>query len=286
MEALPTSVLTRSLLQEYKEARFPTRGKVGDQERAITSINSSMAQARAIFSRQAMELYRDRDLQLPDLSGFMQVMRYKDQRDVSFQPISPTALAEMEASAWSLLQPDESRAVVIPETNKTDRRLVRARSDLFLAYLMARYLGMRDKEIFEARWDWIERWPDGWRLAIVKREYFRPKYTEGRVPICEELRELIEKHGDRASAWILPGGSRTARFNAVYRDANFWLRRWLPDREKGMHELRKQAGSEVYTREQSISAAAEFLRNKEETCRKHYAKLLVPLRPLAMAFRS
>jgi len=34
--------------------------------------------------------------------------------------------------------------------------------------------------------------------------------------LSEELKDLFEHHGDRSNAWILPGTSRTARFNAIY----------------------------------------------------------------------
>lgn len=281
MEGLRSSILTRELLQQYKEARFAQARTVGEQERARTSTNSTLAQARSLFSKAALELYQDRKLKLPDLTGFLGVTRFKDDRDVSFVPIAPAMLGEIDAAAWALLQPDAGR-VLGDGVTAEERRLCPARPDIFLAYILARYVGMRDIEIVNARWEWLTRWPEGWRMEIIRRAYYDPKGSEGRVTIGEDLHALLQAHGDRTSLWILPATTKTGRFDAVYRDANAWLRQWLPDREKGMHELRKQAGSEVYTREHSLSAAAEFLRNKEETCRKHYAKLLVPLRPLAL----
>ena len=63
--------------------------------------------------------------------------------------------------------------------------------------------------------------------------------------------------------WFVPPRTMTDRHIAVYGDCNFFLRRWPGDRQRGMHELRKHAGSQVYTQTKNLSMAAEFLRKKE-----------------------
>lgn len=286
MEDLRATVLTRELVMKFKEARYPQKGTHGEIDTAVTTANSTMSQARALFSRVALELYKDAGFKVPDLTGFLAVRKFKDDRDVSFRPIEPKVLAAMDAAAWGLLKPDVKRALHDEHGRVIDARLVPARPDVLLAYLMARWLGMRDIEIANARWSWIERYPEGWRMAIMRREYFRPKYSEGKVPMSKELYAALDKHGDHDSIWIIPARTMTERHDAVYRDSNFFLRRWLSDREKGMHELRKQAGSQIYTQTKSLSMAAEFLRNQEETCRKHYATLLVPPPALKMTLRG
>lgn len=76
--------------------------------------------------------------------------------------------------------------------------------------------------------------------------------------------------------YIMPATSDTDRKNRIYRSANKWLSAFMPDRTKRLHELRKQAGSDVAERTGSIKRAADFLRDSVATAEKHYASMLTP----------
>lgn len=164
-----------------------------------------------------------------------------------------------------------------------DREIAQEAPAVRAIYAMARWLGMRAGEIAAARWEWLEQWPTGWRMVIKRRAYWKgPKgLRTGMVSVREDVRAVLEACGDRGSVWILGGANDTERERVLLDRANAFIRRHLPDREKGLHELRKQAGSMVYT-QSGLTAAAEFLRNTEAVCRKHYATLLHPVEPPRM----
>lgn len=264
-------VCTANVVKAYKEA---------DEEANVTSVNSTLTQARAVFSRQALELYRDRGLRLPaTLEAFLKVPKFRNDRDVSYRPIDRAVLEAIEADA--LTQPKAVR----------------------LIYVLARIVGMRGREIVWARRSWIEQWTQGgaeapWRMAIIRRPaegFKKPKGKERWVPLTKATCNLIIQLADEAeresasadgsapispSGYLLPGGTKTDRINLVKREAAAWIRTFLPDRVKGLHELRKQAGSEIATRD-GIMAARDWLGHASVTTTEaHYATLLSPLRPL------
>jgi integrase len=249
---LSSSVLTRELVREYQR-RAGTRP---------ASINSMLRQARAVFSKRAMEDYES--LTLPDLDGFMNASGLKVQKlRGEFVPIP----AEVLAAIGKMV--DKWRG---------------SRDDLVAVYLLARYLGMRNVEIAAARWGWVERTDAGADMVIRERadQGFAPKGYAGRVPIGRGV--LRELDGIRGAVGpddhIVPAATATDRHGVIYRSFNEALRPHLPGRQKCLYELRKQAGSEVFT-EQGLAAAQEFLRHADiGTTKRWYATLLNPVRPL------
>ena len=266
LERVKASVLTGELLDAYKMKRRLAVG-VGfaDVERAKRSANSTLTQARALFSKAAMPIYEG--LKLPDLAKFKGVAKFGLQESVGFRPIPAAVLTAMEKAA---------------------RETLRAESPaMYLGYLMAIRLGMRDCEMVAARWDWLEEWPTGTQMAILTRADFAPKGAEGRVPVSGEVLAEMRALGgpvERGSGFILPGATATARNEAIYRGLSAWVRGFLPDRVKSVHELRKHAGSIVVTQTQSIVQAQRFLRHRSvATTERHYATLLDALAPLTSA---
>ena len=73
--------------------------------------------------------------------------------------------------------------------------------------------------------------------------------------------------------YVIPATSKTGR-DKVLRRVNTWLSNYIPDRTKKLHELRKQAGSEVLMRNKSPLEAAKFIRDSVETTLNYYANLL------------
>jgi len=66
---------------------------------------------------------------------------------------------------------------------------------------------------------------------------------------------------------------------AMAREGCAWVARFIPDRVKRLHELRKHAGS-VIARRDGLLTAAQFLGDSYVTTEKHYASLLSPIRPI------
>ena len=265
LENVKASELSAELLEGFKLKRREGANGFAETERAKRSVNSTMTQARSLFSRSVMPIYEG--LKLPDLSGFKGVAKFALQQDVGFRPIPAAVLTAMEKEA---------------------REVLRVKNPaMYLGYLMAIRLGMRDCEMVEARWEWLEEWPTGTQMAILVRDYFAPKGAEGRVPMSKDvLAELRELGGPvlGGSGYILPGRSVTERREAIYRGLSAWVRGFLPDRIKSVHELRKHAGSIVVTQTRSLVHAQRFLRHRSvATTERHYATLLDAVAPLTSA---
>jgi integrase len=252
------TILTRDFVRAYQRTSA-TRSN---------SVNSTVRQARAVFSKSAMEGYEK--LNLPDLSGFMNASGVKVQKlRGEFVPIPRENLDRIskEVDVWR-----------------------RKHKDLVPVYLLARWLGMRNIEIEAARWSWIEETDRGADMVICDRpdEDFSPKGYAGRVPIAvgvlQELHDLrakpVEGEEQSENDFIIQAGTPTDRWKTVYRYINDRLRPFLPGRTKCLYELRKQAGSEVFT-QQGLAAAQEFLRHADiGTTKRWYATLLNPVQPL------
>jgi integrase len=255
-------VCTGALLKRFKELRMAAGANV-------TTINSTMTQARAVFSKPALELYKDRGLKLPDMKDFLAVRKFENDQDVSYRPMGEKLLALMEEN------------------------MAKQEAGLRLIYLLGRKVGMRAREMWCAQRSWIEDWSagGGYRVAIIRRamtpgaEAFKPKGRERWVPVTAAVREELlrladEAAGEAPTEFLLPGPHKTARRTLVERRANAWIRKFLPAREKGIHELRKQAGSEIATRD-GLMAARDWLGHASiATTEAHYATLLSPLKPL------
>ena len=230
------------------------------------SINSDVRQGRAVFSRQAVEYYEGLGLVMPStLDKFMKVRLLKAE-DGGYDPIDPAVLAKMDAA--------------IAELKNTNY-------ELWKVLVLVRKLGLRDDEICHAKGKWIIKTSEGIALAI--REWpgeFRPKNGIPReILLNAELTEALSGL-DAEKSIILPEGKKTPRRNLIYRAANKWIRAYVPDREKGIYELRKQSGSEVATDAPGhLFDAQKFLGHKSySTTEKYYAKNLN--RPKAAGMHS
>jgi integrase len=213
-----------------------------------------MACARSLFIDDYLPLYKG--LRLPDLAAFRAVKRFKKTWKSNFVPIPDVTIQRLVAEINSY---------------RDDR------PDLYLGFYFLIMLGMRRSEVVESRLEWIETWPDGARMAIINRDYFAVKGTEGRVRInpwlLSEIRELSKaKHpGD----YLIPASSHTARLKAITRRLSKLVRRYLGERTKTLHELRKHACSLALMQTGDYSQALEFSRHADiDTLRDVYTAIL------------
>lgn len=223
--------------------------------RSHVSINSDVRQARAVFSRNAVDYYESQGLVMPEsLAKFMKVRLLKEEMH-GYVPIDPAILAEMDAA--------------IAELKITDY-------ELWKVLIIVRRLGLRDDELLHAKGKWIVATNEGPAFAIRNSVEFKTKNgIEREILLPPDLAK--ELTGIGAEKFIIRHDLLpTPRYNFIYRKANVWIRQYLPDREKGLYELRKQAGSEVATSAPGhIYDAQKFLGHKSyATTEKYYAKNL------------
>ena len=261
-EECAAAVLTEELVTRFKlESLAPYRNDPLALESKRRSVNSTLRQARSIFAPVYLPLYRH--LHLPDLAGFMAAKGCKvDRQATRYVPIAQERIDAMEA---------EIRGMILEPAGPRERAL-------YLAFYMMLWLGMRPSEVREARLEWVEDYPTGARMAIVKRAYFRPKGIEGVVSMAPQLLADINALSGASGPldYLIPAATLTERKDWLRYDLSRLVRRHLGDaRQKTCHELRKHAISMVLMRTRNYVDTLKFSRHADvKTLQQHYGSFL------------
>ena len=180
----------------------------------------------------------DENLNLPDLTSFRNERVQMPKRSKP-RALDMGAIAAINAAA--------------PKFASTDPAV-------YVAFLMFSRLGLRNVEIRNARWSWIENR----RIGIIERleENFYPKGSEGWVPIPSDvLKELMKFRHLSTNDYIVPGVTATDRKDAVDRRHSAWVGESIKDRSKTSYELRRYAGGLIYNATRDILKVRDFLRH-------------------------
>src|SRR4029453_14966095 len=216
-----SSVLTGELIRQFERIRLAAVKTEPERRRTRTSIRSYVVQARSIVAPRKMRFYDD--LTFPELSSF------RSERVEMPKRTKPRALD----------------VGVIAAINNAAPKLAESDPAVYVEFLMFSRLGLRNVEIRNARWSWIENG----RIGIIERpaENFYPKGSEGWVPISPSvLKELMRFRNLSTDDYIIPGRTATERKDAVDRRHSAWVGQWIKNRSKTSYELRRYAGSLVY----------------------------------------
>jgi len=223
-------------------------------------INSNIRQARSVFSRRALSAYANKGMIMPDtITGFLKAPLL---REVSHR-YSDNPIPQKQIDAMNK---------ALPALKEQDPRL-------WAVHLMIRLMGMRDSEILAACKSWIIEREGRSYLVINRREGIAPKRSDGEIPVPAVLLEWFDaQDGDH----LIPAKHKTARYDVIYREHNKFVRKHIPGRQKGNHELRKWAGSLVATKTNSYERAADFLRIDIATAKAHYLAFVSPADALSL----
>jgi integrase len=253
-----SSVLTAGLIREFERIRMAGAKTEPDRRRARASIRSYVVQAKSVVAPRKMRFYED--LNLPDLTSF------RNERVEMPKRTKPRALDVGVIAAINAAAPE--LAAIDPA--------------VYVAFLLFSRLGLRNIEIRNARWSWIQNG----RIGIIERpeENFYPKGSEGWVPIAPDvLKELLQFRHLSTDDYLVPGRTATERKDAVDRKHSTWIGRWIKDRSKTSYELRRYAGSLVYNATRDILKVRDFLRHASvETTQQWYAYLLEDVPAIGM----
>lgn len=258
-----TKALTADTMLAFRDRKGNTRSPI--------STDKMMRSARSIFSARARELYRG--IKLPELSAWLKVAPLGGGNDKKFQRIPESTLALMDGSTEIMLR-------LARRKKKPDDR--RQWINAWACYWVMRRCGLRNSEVENLRLDWIEgKDAEGdLQIWLIKREDWKPKGTEGKVPMARDLyqklvsvlgKERVQSDDDKEPVYLLVG-TKTDRKEAIRRHVNTYVKRFLTDRptEKFAYELRKQWGSEM-ARLHGIETAAKLLRHADiKTAWDHY----------------
>jgi integrase len=232
------SLLTAHLIIDYQaRVRTAAGGDPVAVNRATTTANSYRRQARSLFARDNLTIYRD--LKMPDLADFMGARKLREPRHDYVRVDGELVRRIMDAApALRTADPNAYRVLV-----------------------MALGMGLRKREIAFAQWDWLQQ-ETGGRLTLVLRctDRFRTKTNEPRavpVPLAvyNELHMMRQAQAQPAGPHFLEG-CETERLN-TFRRFSAWLQGMGWTRLKKAHELRKMFGTEIH--EQAGLASAQKL---------------------------
>jgi integrase len=148
-----------------------------------------------------------------------------------------------------------------------------------------RWCGLRNIEVAALRWEWLVEGSRGrlWRIEPRRLEdgtWWKPKGRAGDVPMRAELLEQLAAATDNRTGFVIPRANPTEAETVTERTINRFVRRFIPDRNKGAYELRKQFGAMVALRD-GLEVASRMLRHGSiQTTWKHYHALLNEPAPL------
>lgn len=270
-EGFPVSSLTPRLVYDYRAAiaEMATKEKADDARRRQleASANSTLTQARALFSRRALEYYREvAGLTLPDLQPFLRAPGFPEVQKTDYRMPSDAVVAATFQH--------------LPELATTDR-------DVFVAIWLALGFGLRKSEIGAVRAGWFRQTPTGVELelrstVIPKTIQEKSSTKNGTVcPVIPEtngawshLEPLLRDLGPED--YVLRCGAASARTATVFRRLGAWLTAQGWETEKKCHELRAYAGCQVAMRD-GIEAASKWLRHSSiVVTQQNYGRYLRP----------
>lgn len=256
---LSAGLLTRDLVLDYYRAEYAERGLGALDMRTVrrehSSINSTLRQARSVFSKKSRTLSLHH-LRLPDLSGFMDVPLLPEPKKVA-EELDPLAVVRMVDAVAHLRHTD-------------------AEAWLFLSLMGL--MGLRNSEALAAHADWLERGADGvWRLNVRDREAtatcpaFEIKGATARqiaVPEC-----ILDFITGRKGRLVAPEDA-DYKLDTLQRRASAFVRQFFSGTEKTCYNLRKIGGTVIKERD-GERVSSDFLGHVPDygsarVTRRHY----------------
>ena len=257
VESMPLTAIDRPLIKQFFDHTMGQAYTHTDRESAKRRIKSHHRHAKSIFTHWVLESYRDHGIIVPPCVH-------------EFTAYRPPIKLEKE----KYLLPDPQ---LVQRTVIAGRALADKNPALYLVFSLAYDLGMRAKEIAAAEKDWITTSHTGQTvMRLCTRPGFRTKSGESRdIPIDPAVHTvLLELFMQFPGPHILPGVTKSQRYNLITRAFSSWMRTLGWDRQHAAHELRALAGSRWFT-EISPPAAQKLLgHEKLSTTCEFYADLM------------
>ncbi len=255
VDALPLDIFTPDSIQRWKLAYLEKSGAAPDaRRRASNSVNSHLRNARSLFGEKALKHARN-TLRLPDPLPFAGVKLEKRGNTRYTSRIDANQLVR-------------------------DAQKELAGTERFKIFCLGLLCGLRKREIDSLLWRQVVF--TGRQIRIEPTEYFQPKSEEsiGVVDLEKPLLALLRGWKAQATGEFVITSKNPPRyqksrtnyrcesdFNALYA----WLRGKGITARKPLHELRKELGA-ILASKQGIFAAMSVLRHAQiSTTAAYYA---------------
>jgi hypothetical protein len=266
--------LTPALIQRHRAARYSAAGLdiARDKDLILNySLNSETTNALSAFSETALALYKERGLKIPDNIQLLKEVRALPAKKPEFIPIDPDTDALMIRLANAALDKRAFGALTDAE-----RRNVPS-AQIATVFELARFCSLTCKEIQNAKWDWLES--DDTIIRVSGDNEFSTKWNakDRRIPVdAERVRRwkaaLRPKSGE---SYLIDDSQTTRRLNITAREANTWIKKFIPARKKGLHELRKMATSDfLRSTNGDVYRVANIIGDNPRTMLNYYAAVL------------
>lgn len=270
---LNLTILSDEFVHKWRRLKYREKGlnieDAADLDLYLNwNLNSMMQDIRSLFGKPALMAYEDAGMVLP-----AQLARFMSVPGLPSEERGFTAIPEQIDTAMQAL----AAYAIEPQGTKPSGKFEIPSRPVAVIYEIARFTGLTSKEIANFQIDWLAADLSYIDVQPFKDQVGRNFQTKrnsknGRVPTDpERVQRWIAafRSVEREAGYFLPGTCPTHRQELCQRDANKWIAPFLPGRTKRLHELRKQAGSDVFHKH-GLSAAAAFLRDTEATARKYY----------------
>jgi integrase len=238
--ALSLTVLDESLLDDYKKLMLEgENGEDMDEEDELTAkitTDTNLRQARGLFGKEAVRLYKKKHLELPDMTGFMGVRLWGAKKFFQL--------------------PSEGVVRTIMEES---RNLRKSNLGAYRVFFSSIHCGLRRAESEALMLAWIEDGEEP-RISLRERGDFKPKHGTGRTInlepwVAAELRAIAAsptRYMEEAT------GDREDSLKSLIT----WLQKHGITATKPIHELRKLFGCYINLTK-GLLAAQKMLGHKD-----------------------
>ena len=258
INAASLDVLTPAAVQKWRLAYVKLGATPAEERSRMTSCNSTIRQARSLFSSKIVELLPE--LRLPEPAPFHKTKFFPRQSSKYFSRIDPKQIIQQARE----------------ELYETD-------SPVFIAMLLALSSGLRRGEIDSLQWRQIDFKKKLIRVESTDAADLKTVDSRGEVPIDSVTADILQDFFKRRDgAFVISGAGassgpqswgRKYRANSVFVRVVDWLRDHGVDSQKPLHELRKELGA-LATAAHGIYGASRLLRHSNiATTEAHYTDL-------------
>lgn len=272
-EGASVEMIDRELAKAWQRLRLAEieaefSGDVVAQEAAKRGMNSKLAQATSIFSRQAMDDFHV--LRLPaGVADFAKALPVKARKQEEPVQITDEVMLLVR-----------QQAALLKETNAA----------AWAAFQLMLCGGLRPIDCLHARRGWLRAEGECYRVNLVPSGDYAPKGKSGSVVIAASVMEQIlaleevpvgEAAEVTGARHLVPAKSATGRQNAIYRELNAWLKALGIGTEsnKVAYRLRKYFLAKV-DEQQGRAMASLAARHADMATLEHYVakpKMTTPI---------